>query len=87
MNKVSKFSFSILKQIDYFKQPVKLLVSRKGWRKNREPDEDLGSIWGGFLTIISFTFLIINGQTLFGDMMEGKNDNIKNQIMLLESES
>lgn len=77
MNKIRKISLSILKDIDYFKQPVKLLVSRKGRHETREPDEDLGSIWGGFLTIISFTFLIINGSSLYEEMTAGKNDIIK----------
>ena len=85
MNKISKLSKNVLKQIDYFKIPVQLLISRKDYKGEKSQYEDVGSIWGGFLTMISFTFLIVNGSGLYDDMMHGTNDNIKTQIIAMET--
>jgi hypothetical protein len=71
-------SYDILKNADYFKQPMQLLVSRKGRQNRRTQKEDMGSIWGGILTIFSFSFLIFSGHTQFTHMMSGKYDIIKN---------
>ena len=76
----TKYFFEGLKAIDYFKQPVQLLVSRKGARDKRHQREEIGSTWGGFLTIISFSFLLYNGYGRYLDMMSGNNDIIKNEI-------
>ena len=76
--RIRNFPSLFLKQIDYFKQPVCLLVSRKDMKGEKTQDEDVGSIWGGFLTIISFTFLLINGTGQYDDMKHGTNDIIKN---------
>lgn len=69
-----------MKQADYFKQLPQLMVTKKGVLdySEREQHEDIGSIWVVFLTMITYTFLIVNGRSQIDHMMAGKNDIIKN---------
>jgi hypothetical protein len=61
MKKVSKYFTSGLKFLDYFKQPLKLQVSKKGHKKEHEQEDEVGSTWGAMLTIIAFIALYLNG--------------------------
>ena len=74
--KLGKYASEGVKLVDYFKQPIKMLVTRKGVNGEREQEDEIGSIYGGFLTIIAFTCLFLNGLGTYTDMMAGSNDNI-----------
>ena len=78
MKKVSKYATEGLKFLDFFKQPLLLLVTRKGPEGEREQHDEVGSIYGGFLTLIAFFFLFSNGMGTYKSMVAGKNDIIKN---------
>ena len=59
----------ILKQIDYFKQPPEVTLTRKSRRRGKqllneeESGIDFGSVWGGITTIIIFSLLFAHTLT------------------------
>ena len=68
-------NFSLLKQIDQFKQPVKILLNRQNKEtKEKIHTETLGSIAGGILSLTAITLLTLYLIYLSFRMTNGKDD-------------
>ena len=87
MAKSKKFGLTdrlkdFLKDEDMFASEVKLMVSRKdqGDMNNLRQRSTLGTVYGGFLTLILYAGMAFYLYTATTKMMSGAKDNIQKQV-------